>query len=112
MTPYSSGSAANHHGQCITPKNRSATKIMPSQPIHPPSVNPTNAKMNLMGRSMRNLSSFMARYSSNEKEISNGRVVAFDLASKPSGASPHVNLVRPARREKADGDQNDCSEHH
>jgi hypothetical protein len=59
MTPYSSGSDASHHGQCITPRNLSETKIILSQPINPPSVNLTKAKMNLMGRSIRNIRSFI-----------------------------------------------------
>src|ERR1039458_103485 len=60
MTPYSSGSDTSHHGQCITPRNLSETKIIPSQPINPPSVNLTKAIMNLTGRPIKNIRIFIA----------------------------------------------------
>jgi hypothetical protein len=36
-------------------------------------------------------------------------VIALDLSSKGSGARLHVDLVRPARHDKAESDENDYS---
>jgi hypothetical protein len=44
----------------MTPRNLSETKIIPSQPINPPSVNLTKAIMNLMGKSIKNIRIFIA----------------------------------------------------